>query len=181
MRERELKKSYLDWMYRLVFDKQISENRLRLFNFLHYIDFIYIVTKDSNREADGIDLRYRFGYEREIEDPYIAAILDTRKECSVLEMMVALSVRCEEHIMNDPQIGSRTAFWFWEMIRSLGLFDMTDDVFSESKVENAIERFMYREYGPDGKGSLFDIEDCPYDLSQMEIWYQMACYLNSLY
>ena len=43
------------------------------------------------------------------------------RPCSVLEMMIALSMRCEEQIMDDPDIGNRTGQWFWDMIDNLGL------------------------------------------------------------
>lgn len=50
----------------------------------------------------------------------IASYLDNRP-CSVLEMIIALAIRLEEHIMDDPDIGNRTGQWFWDMIVSLGL------------------------------------------------------------
>ena len=43
----------------------------------------------------------------------ISAYLDN-KTCSVLEMMIALAIRCEEHIMDDPDVGNRTGQWFWK-------------------------------------------------------------------
>ena len=78
-----------------------------------------MIPMDGNRAEDGIDLRYRFGHEQHYSDAMVASFLDDRP-CSVLEMMIALSIRCEEHIMDDPDVGNRTGQWFWSMIASLG-------------------------------------------------------------
>ena len=47
-------------------------------------------------------------------------------------------------------------------------------------VEDVIERFLDREYGPDGKGGLFTVRHCEYDLRDVEIWYQLCWYLDSI-
>ena len=112
-------------------------------------------------------------------DAMIAAYLDD-SPCSVLEMMTALAVRCEEHIMTDPDVGNRTGQWFWQMITNLGLGDMTDSKFDRKYVDLVIQRFLDRTYEPDGKGGLFTIEHCPYDLRTVEIWYQLCWYLDKL-
>jgi len=49
---------------------------------------------DGNRAEDGIDLRYRFGYEKEYEGSTIASYLDN-SPCSVLEMLIALAFRAK--------------------------------------------------------------------------------------
>ena len=95
-------------------------------------------------------------------------------------MMTALAVRCEEHIMTDPDVGNRTGQWFWQMITNLGLVDMTDSKFDRKYVDLVIQRFLDRTYEPDGKGGLFTIEHCPYDLRTVEIWYQLCWYLDKL-
>ena len=98
--------------------------------------------------------------------------------CSVLEMMVALAIRCEETIMDNPAYGDRTAQWFWGMIRTLGLYSMTDDRFDQEYVDMVIDRFLNRDYEPNGEGGLFKINNCKYDLRKIEIWYQLCWYLD---
>jgi hypothetical protein len=93
--------------------------------------------------------------------------------------MVALSMRCEEQIMNDPNVGDRTGQWFWNMIVNLGLGGMDDRRFDESYADEVLDRFMNREYAPDGKGGLFTIENRREDMRSMEIWYQMNHYLEN--
>ncbi|MDR1541573.1 MAG: hypothetical protein LBU32_26995 [Clostridiales bacterium] len=81
--------------------------------------------KRRNRAEDGIDLRYRFGYEHRYENPMIATYLD-RRPSSVLEMPVALSMRCKESIMDDPDACDRTGRCLWNMIANLGLGSLND-------------------------------------------------------
>ncbi len=181
MTQDELNNGYFEWMYQLVCNERYSKNLSyrKLLKRLHCIDFNYILPMDGNRAEDGIDLRYRFGYEKSYESPMIAAYLDNYP-CSVLEMLIALSIRCEEHIMNDPDIGNRTGQWFWNMIVNLGLGSMSDNRFDLEYVDRVINQFMERRYKKNGEGGLFKIEHCGYDLRNVEIWYQMNWYLDSI-
>ena len=141
------------------------------------LNLIFLLPKDENRAEDGIALRYRFAYG--YHSPASAeTFLDG--PCSVLEMMVALAIRCEETIMDNPLIGDRTGQWFWGMIVSLGLGSMMDDRFDEDYVDFVINRFLNREYEPNGKGGLFTIKNCVQDLRDVEIWYQICWYLDSI-
>lgn len=171
---------YFDWMCQLVSDKQYIGDRSysKLLSKLHNIPFTYTIDMDGNRAADGIDLRYRFGYERNYEDYIIASFLDD-KPCSVLEMIVALALRCET-IMEDPDYGDRTGEWFWGMIESLGLESMDDTSFNRDYVDDVIDIFLSRDYRRDGRGGLFTIKHPKRDLRTVEIWYQMNWYLDSI-
>lgn len=180
MARNELRQRYFEWMCQLVWDSRYSKRSSykKLLRYLHDRQFVYIIDMDGNRAADGEDLRYRFGREEGFSDRLVASFLDDRP-CSVLEMMIALSVRCEEHVMEDPDIGDRTGQWFWNMIVSLGLGCMTDSRFDADYVEEVIDRFLDREYEPNGRGGLFTIEHCNQDIRGVEIWYQMHMYLES--
>lgn len=181
MTRNELKERYFQWMCQLVYDKKSLRNfpYQRLLQYLNNREFIYILEMDGNRAEDGVDLRYRFGYEESYDSPMITTYLDDRP-CSILEMMVALANRCEENIMDDPDFGNRKGKWFWGMIETLGLIDMTDDCFDKNYVDSVIGIFLDREYSPDGKGGLFAIENCKYDMRTVEIWYQMCWYLDTI-
>ena len=110
----ELSDQYFDWMYQLVVDDRYSNKSYRkLFARLYDTEFTYTIPMDGNRAEDGINLRYRFGCEQLYSDVMVASCLDDRP-CSILEMMIALSIRCEEHIMDDPDVGDRTGQWFVE-------------------------------------------------------------------
>lgn len=171
--------AYFDWMYDLVCENRFADSisYRKLLMFLHSVEFVYSVRKDRNRADDGIDLRYRFPYEQfgvsEIER-YIDG------PCSVLEMILALAIRCEETIMDNPAYGNRTGQWFWGMISSLGLSSMEDSMFDKEQAGIIIDRFLKHKYEPNGKGGLFTIRGCNDDLRKVEIWYQMCWYLDSI-
>jgi hypothetical protein len=108
----ELIDQYFDWMYQLVVDDRYSNKSYRkLFSRLYDTEFTYTIPMDGNRAEDGIDLRYRFGREHLYSDAMVASYLDDRP-CSILEMMIALSIRCEERSMDDRDVRDRTgACW----------------------------------------------------------------------
>ena len=167
--------NYFYWLSDLVCGKRYSKelSYMKLLEYLHRIEFRYLIPMDQNRAMDGIDLRWRFTLEEGSE-------LDMDEPCSVLEMLIALAIRCEENIMDDPAVGDRTGQWFWGMIVNLGLGSMTDARFDRYFVDDVIERFLNREYEPDGRGGLFKIRDCDYDLRDVEIWHQLLWYLDAL-
>lgn len=171
---------YFEWMYQLISNSKYSRAKhyRKLLSQLHGINFTYTIEMDDNRAADGIDLRYRFGYEHGYDDYIITAFLDDRP-CSVLEMLIALACHCE-NIMEDPEHEDRTWKWFWGMISSLGLDSMDDSHFDRDRVNEVIDIFLNREYDRDGKGGLFTIKNSKRDLRTVEIWYQMNWYLNSI-
>lgn len=171
-----VKDDYFNWLYDNVCKGRTYENisYIKIFTLLHDIEFTFSIRNDSNRARDGIDLRYR--YALFVDDERVLEILDG--PCSVLEMMVALAIRCEESIMGDTRYGDRTGQWFWEMMYSLGIGNMIDEKFDEELAAEIIFRFMDRDYEPDGKGGLFYIKGCKDDLRDVEIWSQLCWYLE---
>lgn len=180
-RKDELTNEYFTWLFDLVckgrYDQGVSFKKLLMH--LHNTEFRYILSRDENRAEDGISLRRRFafgilGYSdlREITDHLIGP-------CSVLEMMIALAIHCED-LMDDSRVGDRTAQWFWNMVVNLGLGSMTDDRYNKRAVDDILETFLNRKYAPDGYGGLFVIRDCDDDLREVEIWCQLTWYLDSI-
>ena len=174
-----IENEYFEWLYNYVCKYKVHGDisYRKLFATLHDTEFIFSIPNDVNRAIDGEDLRYRFSLEFE-EREGVPIPCKIEGPCSVLEMMVALSDRCEEHIMDDPDIGNRTGKGFWDMIENLELDGMSDTSFDECYVEEVIDRLLNREYGRNGEGGLFYIPHCPYDLRSEEIWYQMMWYLD---
>lgn len=181
MTETELNFRYLDWIYDTVCnDKYSNRNTYRmLFEYLYNKEFYYILPMDGNRAEDGVNLRYRFGREEGYPDSVIASYLDNRP-CSVLEMMIALSLRCEDHIMDNPDLGNRVGQWFWEMIVTLGLGHMNDQNFNRAYADEVIDIFLERKYKRNGEGGLFKINDRTKDMRTIDIWYQMCYYLDDV-
>lgn len=178
MRKDEILNEYFEWLYRLVCGDRYSNaiSYKKLLVYLHRTEFTYLLSKDKNRAADGVDLRYRFSKER--YHGHVPSCLDG--PCSILEMMVALAIRCEETIMDDPKIGDRTSQWFWGMITNMGLGYMSDNRFDEHVAKEIIDRFLNRDYSQNGRGGLFTVRNCEYDLTNIEIWTQMLWFLDSI-
>ena len=168
---------YFEWLCELIdigrFDRQVSYRRLLMH--LHNIEFTWFVPYDDNRADDGIQLRRKFALAR--NDITLSGYIFG--PCSVLEMMVALAVRCET-FMDDTMLGDRTGQWFWGMINNLGLSSMKDPRFDRDYVDDVVARLLNREYEPDGRGGLFTVRHYGRDLRTVEIWCQLSWYLDSI-
>lgn len=177
----DISKDYFNWLCKLIDYRGKVKIYKKTLALLHEQDFVYILPKDGNRFEDGVDLRYRYGNEKGIDSREVAHKLDNR-ECSVFEMMVALAVRMEDHIMYDPDKGDRQSKWFWVMFKNLGLEPMTNSKFDGhyDDILEIIDRLNFREYEPDGEGGLFVTNDPTKNMLEEEIWYQMQQYLNEL-
>lgn len=167
----ELAQLYFKWLCDIV----KNSNKKKLLNSLFITEFTYTFGFDGNREADGIGLRYRFGRENGYPDYIISDQLDMAP-CSVLEMMIALALRCEEGILDN-----KPDRFFWDMVKSLGLYSMTDNAFNKEKVNTTIEKLLNHEYLPTGVGGLFTMKHPPRDMRGAEIWYQAMWYIDEKY
>ena len=175
--ENGVKLDYFNWMYDMMCEGRFSNDisYRKLFEFLHDAEFTYFIPHDENRAEDGVYLRWRYcvRHGRESMERYLEG------PCSVLEMMIALAMRCE-HIMADASKGDRTAQWFWGMVNNLGLGSMSDSNYNEWHVNDIVTRFLDRDYEPNGKGGLFTIRGWNRDAREAEIWHQLTAYLNTL-
>lgn len=170
---------YFEWLYDYVCGDRYSEklSYRKLLKLLHEIEFTYLMPNDENRAKNGINLRWIFSLKTGVNYDEVQKYIDG--PCSVLEMLIALAMSCED-IMDDPLVGDRTGQWFWRMITNLGLGSMFDSRFDEHFIEDVIRKFLYREYEPNGKGGLFTIRGCDVDLRNVEIWHQLCWYLDSI-
>lgn len=178
----DIRNSYFNWLVDLMcrdrYEGEVTYRKLLMT--LHNIEFRYSIMNDENRAKDGIDLRYRYTYINNLELSDDEECYFLEQPCSVLEMLIALALRCEETIMDDPQKGNRSKHWFWSMINNLGLGGMIDYDFDKKYTLHVITRFLDRKYAPNGKGGLFTIKDCERDLREVEIWYQLCWYLDTI-
>jgi len=175
-------KSYFNWLCKFIKPIPNHYSYKNLLIHLHNTKFEYLIPMDANRAEDGIDLRRRYYYIS--NDLYT---IDLKQEdffnepCTVLEMMVALSLRCEECIMGSSEEGLQVGRWFWDMIANLGLDKMHDGNYDDEKVDYILNRLLKRTYNSDGVGGLFTVNHCDVDIRSVEIWYQLCWYLNENY
>lgn len=176
----DITNEYFEWLNTIVSNKHCPKelSYRKLLMALHSTEFTYSIPKDKNRATDGLDLRCRFSLENSLNCnmEYMEYLCGP---CSVLEMMVALALKCEE-IMDDTNAGNRTGQWFWGMVVTMGLGAMTDSRFDRDYVTDVVNRFLKRDYQPDGQGGLFRVRHCDVDLRRVEIWWQMCWYLDSI-
>jgi hypothetical protein len=175
--ENQVKSKYFEWLYNYVCKGRVNDriSYRKLFELLHDTEFAFYIPNDVSRARDGVDLRYRFAVL--MDDDRVLDILDG--PCSVLEMILALAVRCEETIMDDTRYGDRTSQWFWGMLSNLNIGYMTDEYFNKDVANERIYNFLEKRYDSDGKGGLFYIRGCKEDLREVEIWTQLCWYLEN--
>ena len=146
----EILNDYFEWLCSIVKRDRVTKRSYRkLLSFLHSEKFIYVDEYDSNRAADGEQLRWRYVYEAK---------------------------GCEDILDADYSVG----YWFWMMLTNLELDKMIDSKFDKHEAYEKIHIFMHRDYEPNGIGNIFVIDNCRTDLRDVEIWWQMCWYLDSI-
>lgn len=176
----KIKKDYIQWILDRAYNWCLPYGKYyKLIQYLHSREFIWDIPNDSNRAADGVDYRLRFADENR-EYTYRDVYLYLNEEpCTVLEMMMALSTKCEEHIMGDPDAGDRSGYWFFQMIQNMHMDQLEDDIFDKNIAEEHVDVMLERKYYPNGNGGLFIIQSNPtIDMREIEIWFQLNRYLN---
>jgi len=164
---------YLDWLYEQVSPSQSNNPSLSFWKLCEQLfrkRFEWFQPNDDNRIEDAKILREEFVIDSDAERNQDWMDID----CSVLEMLVALSRRCEFESSRDAY------FWFWRMLQSLNLLNYTDDVYDrevERDVNDALEIMIQRTYRRDGVGGLFPLTRPNRDQRKVEIWYQMSAYI----
>lgn len=179
--EYAIEERYFRWLYSHIgalTDLNPSHSHWLLAEVLHRRAFESTLVNDENRESDGLALRDEFCDEwgswegsRFIFEP-----------CTVLEMLIALAKRMDYvsggSVIDNTGVGN----CFWQMMRNAGLDHITDDGFAstpttEAYVNSVIDRVMYHRYSEKGVGGLFPLRKPPYDVRNMELWYQMNEYV----
>lgn len=158
-------------------DRRIRRNYKRLFRHLHERDFEWIMERDENRAYDGVKLRKELGFDHSLEV--------ANRGCSVLEMLAGLAIRTDDEIIGDPG-DPRPGDFFWEMIENLALENMSEKEYDEDRVDRILDRWMGREFLPDGRGSIFRVgyntrNQMTRDMRELEIWDQMNAYVYERY
>lgn len=165
---------YFKWLCDKVYTEGYTRITYRkLLRKLFKTPFVVVIDNDRNRAEDGIYLRYHFSVETDSSEEDI----DIR-EASVLEVLIALAIRCEEEFMSEDE--GRTGLWFWEMISNIGLSDFDDNNYEDGSIDIVLEKFMYRDYDKDGTGCAFRINK-RINLENVELWYQLQYYLTEAY
>ena len=177
----KIREEYLEWLYNKIETFSDNDYNYRFSKILEYlanVEFVYHIQNDRNRYEDGVSLRWQYEYEEGL--PKGTSDLITGP-CSILEMMYALAIKIEG-LMDEPTLGDRTNYWFWSMMRSLGLntYECMNGSFNKEYVDKVVKTFLDGEYQPNGRGGLFTVNGLDYDLATVEIWIQMLRYIETM-
>lgn len=166
---------YFRWLYALTEEnhprRHVERNHWSLCQQLHTKPFRWFVANDDNRDSDARELRERFIEMFDIYEPDQPWL---EVEASVLEVLIALAERVSFESHGTP------SEWFWTFIQHLDLYKYDDghyNMANAEEVDDALERFLQRDYGRDGTGGLFPLRRPRRDQRRVEIWYQMSSYL----
>lgn len=166
---------YFKWLYRHVASDRLKNPKRtywRLLRMFYTKEFIWLISNDDNRVEDGRDLRCEFINEVGIDDPDKNWM---SMECSFLEMLIGLAKRCAF------ETDGGSAAWFWHLVDNLNLGGFNDEYFQtrrqEQYVEETIDAVIWRLYDHDGRGGLFPLNHPQHDQREIELWYQLSCYL----
>lgn len=172
---------YFDYLKDMVYAPG-AEAYDTLLDILFRINFRWSVHNDDNRAADGIDIRYNFEQEFDIDERSAKEL--SLIPCSVMEVICGLAIRMDD-TMRDPE-RRHIDRWFWELIGNLGLLDCTNEAFERGErslkdVEEIVDIFMDRTYDELGHGGLFPRNHCDKNQKEIELFAQMNGYLCEFY
>ena len=171
--------SYYQWLIEMAgVNRPPYLDYLLLMQELHKRPFVWSIPMDSNRAMDGFSLRKRYAE----ENGYILPTDENgdMMSVSVLEVLLALSLRIDTEIMGEPGVVYPER-WFWVMMENLKLTICTDDHFDKHYVEQQLDIWLEKKYKRNGQGGLFPLKKPFGDQRQTEIWQQMQEYLNENY
>lgn len=164
---------YFHWLYEQVADPHFEDEDLtywEVLKVLFSVDFAFVIDMDKNRVEDGKALRRKF-----VEEKGLSNVPQHWIEigCSVLELMLGLSVRLEFLADGEPH------YWFWELMENLGLRGYSDShVIPTEDIEEILNRVIFRQYGKNGVGGFFPLKHPQRDQRELELWAQLSDYVQ---
>lgn len=168
---------YYVWLCRMI-DNGSKKNYSRLLRYLRSKEFYYSVPNDVNRAEDGKNLRKKYL----TSGGLLSTDIWEDEPCSVLEMVIALSIRLSTDIM--PDYGYDVSYWFWQMMRNLGLDFYTNERFNLEEVDEIVKNWLDRSYQKILKSGKILLKSGKIDrkfVEKTEIWYQMMAWISENY
>ena len=163
---------YFEWLLKKVTNNLKTFKYWKLSEWLFNEPFVWSIRNDENRAVDGLGLRREYISTGQTLSRNIAD-----RPCSILEMLIALSIRCDQDILGDPDV-YKGGKLFWIMIDNLGLDVYDDQWFKEDDVADIIDIWLSRRFDTRGNGSIFPCQKPCQNHRKVEIWVQMCDYLN---
>lgn len=170
-REESTLDRYFEWLLQKIESSEYDyHDYYQLLYYLNSVEFEATVPNDNNRIIDGLNLRDEFLSEQRFPG-YIGG------PCSMLEMLVAFSIRIELDITGDPG-SDDLGRWFWVMLDNAKLLRYDDDNFDLGEIGLIVEKIVGRKYKRNGIGGFFPVFHSNKNQREVELWYQMQAYLS---
>lgn len=169
---------YFEWLYGLVGavrNRNPARTSWKMAHKLHSTEFVWLRSNDDNRVEDGKALRLEF-LESEGLSPDDVDQDWLTLGCSMLEMLIALARHASFEDLRERGHGE----WFGIILHNLEIDDLTDSKYTaeqDRRLEEIMDRVIYRNYNPDGRGGLFPLRNPQEDQRRVELWYQMSAFL----
>ncbi len=165
---------YFGYLCSLVGSPDLVERRENLLQTLFKAKFESTVPNDDNRIDDGKKLREEFGDLTGLGvGPYSPP--------TVLEVLIGVARRLD-FILYDFSDGDRSQILFWKLLKNLELILEEQNEDDTRQNEEIIVTFVERKYDFYGRGGLFPLYRRPKeDQRKVELWYQMANWVNENY
>lgn len=186
MTNNPLSEDYLRWLapqIRREEDGHANRTYNGLLEIMYEKEFVWLVPNDDNRVGDGLDLRVEFCRKHGLHGEDLGAFLwrnppeePPDPPCSFLEVLIGLSRRL------SFLAGGDAPGWSWVLMNNLLLHRITDPV-GRSKARRAndiLDACIWRNYSYEGTGGFFPLERAAENQCKVELWYQMAAYINQL-
>lgn len=146
-------------------------NHMAVLKNMYNTTFKAYIAMDENRIDDAYSFRRQYCIDNNI--PFIGEVADQAP--SILEVLIALSVRLERDCFGYGE-DQHPEHWFWDIMRNLGLIDITDAHYSEVVVDVILTKFLTRDYAPDGNGGAFPLKKPFSDQTKVDLWKQAQSY-----
>lgn len=166
--------AYIDWIKYDILKHRIYDSYRyeKLIYTLVGMQFVPYDRMDQNRLTDARDLKYRFARSKHFPEELMDETLKSFGG-SVLEVLVALSLRIYEETTSGFPTPIKPADLFWTMIETMHLENQVDPDFDEKYVLASVQRMMIHDFKRNGDGGLFQIsDDSPHDMRKADMWYQ---------
>ncbi len=177
--------AYFNWLVSVLPGRKVFS---MLYEFLYNISFKVILPRDNNRCEEAKGLRSEYFLECNCN-------VDMDLPANVLEVLLIIARRCDD--MVDSNIGYQG--WFSRFLKYLELVSFNNDNmymittsgYYSSKHDKYFERdepivsiihnWMNRTYNYNGVGGIFPLKNPKEDQRKVELWYQMAQYIDENY
>lgn len=171
--------AYMKWMLdKIDFKKRNHKKYGKLLKILNEIEYEFTTLLDENRLSDALNMRNEFleeccGYSySKFDSSMVSAcpniVLFGPHRCSVLEMLVAMSIRCEIEMTGEPGCDVLGRM-FWIAIDNSGLSKFTDDRFDGQFVRKIVRETTNSDIFPFNRSGI--------DKSRVDLWYAMQLWI----